>query len=88
MSFQQSQNQCQTPPKCPSLKSTAQCLPAASSCCATTYGGFSAQNSERGSCLSHQRRRSHRCRSSSSCDHGSGQQSEGLGCGHSSGGCC
>ena len=88
MSCQQSQKQCQPPPKCPSPKcspkcppkSTTQCLPAASSCCATSSGGCSLPSSEGGCCLSHHRRRSHRCRrrSSSSCDRGSGQQSGGL----------
>ncbi|XP_069335334.1 late cornified envelope protein 3C-like [Eulemur rufifrons] len=80
MSCQQNQQQCQAPPKCPSLKcppkSPAQCLPSASGC-APSLGGCSAPSSEGGCCLSHhRRRRSHRCRrqSSDSCDRGSGQQ--------------
>nr|XP_027809477.1 late cornified envelope protein 3D-like [Marmota flaviventris] len=99
MSFQQNQQQCQPPPKCPSPKcpspkcppkSPAQCLPAASGC-ALRSGGCTGPSSEGGCFLSHHRHhRSHRCRrqSSDSCDGGSGQQSGGPGCGHSSGGCC
>ncbi|XP_021562635.1 late cornified envelope protein 3A-like [Carlito syrichta] len=94
MSYQQKQQQCQPPPKCPSPKclpkSPAQCLPPASSNCAPSHRGCG-PSSEGGCCLSHHRpRRSHRCRllSSDSCDGGSGQQGEDSGCSHSSGGCC
>ncbi|XP_048670911.1 late cornified envelope protein 3D-like [Marmota marmota marmota] len=99
MSFQQNQQQCQPPPKCPSPKcpspkcppkSPAQGPPAASGC-ALRSGGCAGPSSEGGCFLSHHRHhRSHRCRrqSSDSCDGGSGQQSGGPGCGHSSGGCC
>ncbi|XP_053448239.1 late cornified envelope protein 3B-like [Nycticebus coucang] len=87
MSCQQSQQQCQPPPKCPSPKcppkSPAQCLPPATSCCAPSPGACPTPSSEGGCCLSHHRchGRSHRCRpqSSDSCDGGSGQQG---------GGCC
>ncbi|XP_035962181.1 late cornified envelope protein 3A-like [Halichoerus grypus] len=88
MSCQQSQQQCQPPPKCPSSpkcppKSPAQCsLPAPAGC---------APGSGDSCCLSHHRHhRSHRCwlHSSDTCDSGSGWQSGGSGCGHGSRDCC
>ncbi|XP_049731594.1 late cornified envelope protein 3C-like [Elephas maximus indicus] len=94
MSCQQSQQQCQAPPKCPSPKcppkTPTQCLPKVSSSCALSSGGCHGPSSEAGCCLSHHRRhRSHRCwRQSSNCsDDGSGEQSGGSHCGHSSGQC-
>ncbi|XP_008693851.2 late cornified envelope protein 3D-like [Ursus maritimus] len=96
MSCQQSQQQCQPPPKCPSSpkcppKSPAQCSPPAPAGCAPGSGGGCSPSSGGGCFLSHHRHHgSHRCRlrSSDTCDSGSGQQSGGSGCGHGSRGCC
>nr|XP_026235982.1 late cornified envelope protein 3D-like [Urocitellus parryii] len=98
MSFQQNQQQCQPPPKCPSpkcpspkcpSKSPAQCLPVASGCTVSS-GGCAGPSSEGGCFLSpHSHHRSHRCRrqSSDSCDGGSGQKFGVSGSGHKYGGC-
>ncbi|XP_006861508.1 PREDICTED: late cornified envelope protein 3D [Chrysochloris asiatica] len=95
MSCQQNQQRCQAPPKCSSPKCPpkipTQFSPPVSSGCAPSSGGCHGPSSEAGCCLSHHRHhRSHRCRrrSSSCSDDGSGQQSGGIGCGHSSGHCC
>ncbi|XP_037357025.1 late cornified envelope protein 3D-like [Talpa occidentalis] len=88
MSCQQNQQQCQSPPKCPTPKcppkSPAQCLPPASSGCALSSGDCHGPSSGTGCCLNlHGSHRSHGCRrqSSGSCDGVSGQQLGGSGCG-------